>query len=497
MTLSMAEIQSVVADLKARLEGGHLERIDQPDRHRLVLRIRSGSARYWLLISVHPRFSRLHLLTARPEEGRPAAGFCNVLRQHLTGAPVVSISQAPGDRVVFIESAERDRLMQPHKVTLVAELVGVASNLVLLDEDGRILEALDRERSPRRTLGPGEPYVPLTPPEVLPDAARGNRFAGTAEPSDPLALSRAVQAHYARLEAEDALETARANLLGQVEAELRRRRTRLQNVERELKRSEQAESIRRQGELLKIALPQVRRGQREVEVQDFFDSAAPMVTIELDPRVTPEENLQRIFERYKKAKAGREKLAARLKQTERDVAALGQLLTRAETAGTLDALAELREQARKGRLLAPPPAARPAGKAAGPRSFVSADGLEILVARSGRQNAVLTFSIARGNDWWLHVLGWPGPHVVVRRSRDAEAPQETLIDAAHLAVHFSKLRGADYAEVVYTQRKNISRLKSAPEGTVSYSGARTMRVRMEPERIARLLSEQRTEGEGD
>ncbi len=499
MTLSMAEIRSVVADLKPRLEGGRVERIDQPDRHRLVLRIRNGPARYWLLVCVHPRFSRLHLLTARPEEGRPAVGFCNVLRQHLTGAPVVSLRQAPGDRVVVIESSERDRLMQPHRVTLVAELVGVASNLVLLDENDRVLEALNRERSARRTLAPGQPYVPLTPPDVLPDAALVDRFAGAADPDDPLALSRAIQTHYARLEAQDALESARSNLLGELEAELRRRRRRLHNVERELKRSEQAESIRRRGELLKIALPRVKRGQRQVEVQDFFDPDVPMVTIELDPRVPPEENLERLFERYKKAKAGRDKLAARLEQTERSVAALTELVARAEAAGGVEVLAELREGARKGRLLVPPPSGRPAGAkaAAGPRSFTSADGLEIMVARSARQNTVLTFSIARGNDCWLHVLGWPGPHVVVRRPRDAEVPQETLLDAAHLAVHFSKIRGADYAEVVHTQRKNLSRLKGAPEGTVSYSGARTLRVRMEPERIERLLREQRTEAEED
>ena len=109
----------------------------------------------------------------------------------------------------------------------------------------------------------------------------------------------------------------------------------------------------------------------------------------------------------------------------------------------------------------------------------------------------LTFSIARGNDYWLHVLGWPGPHVVIRRPKDAEVPQETLLDAAHLAVYFSKIRGADYGEVSYTQRKHISRLRGAPEGTVSCASARTLRVRMEPARLERLLHEQPSEAEAE
>jgi len=492
MSLSLAEIQSVVADLKPKLEGGRIERIDQPERHKLVLSVRNGPARYWLLICVHPRFSRLHLLTSRPERVKPAAGFCNVVRQHLTGSPVLALRQMAGDRVVVIESSERDRLMRPHKVSIVAELVGVASNLLLLDRNDRILGVLFREDSTRRTLAPGAPYVPLEQPATLPDAARVNRFSAVADAGDPLALSRAIQAHYARLEAEEALATARSNLLGSLEAELRRRRTRQRKVASQLKRAEEAESIRRRGELLKLALPQIERGQRKVEVQDFFDPAVPTLSIELDPRLTPEENLQRLFERYKKAKAGKEALAARLESTEQEVAALEDLIVAAEQATSVETLGELNQRARRQGLLRAPVAPRPAGvKAAGPRTFTSADGLDILVARSRRENNRLTFGIAHGNDYWLHVLGWPGPHVVIRRPRDREVPQETLLDAAHLAVHFSKLRGADSAEVSYTRCKYVSRLKGAPEGTVSYANERTLRVRMEPQRLARLLNSRR------
>ena len=88
MTLSTAEITAVVRDLKPRLEGGRIERMDQTEPDRLVLYVRNGPARYWLLICTHPRFSRLHLLTTRPARGRPASGFCKVLRQHATSAPL-------------------------------------------------------------------------------------------------------------------------------------------------------------------------------------------------------------------------------------------------------------------------------------------------------------------------------------------------------------------------------------------------------------------------
>ena len=75
----------------------------------------------------------------------------------------------------------------------------------------------------------------------------------------------------------------------------------------------------------------------------------------------------------------------------------------------------------------------------GPRVFHSEDGREILVARSRRENERLTLSIARGNDYWLHLADWPGPHVVVRAPK-GEVGEGALLDAAHLAVHFSKLQ---------------------------------------------------------
>ncbi|MHC4593118.1 MAG: Rqc2 family fibronectin-binding protein [Planctomycetota bacterium] len=485
----MAEIEAVVADLKPKLEGGRIERIDQPDRHKLILSIRNGPARYWLLICVHPRFSRLHLLTVRPDRRKPAAGFCNVVRQHITGATIDAVRQVPNDRVVVIESVGRDRLMQQRRISLAAELIGVGSNLLLLNEEGAILGVLFREASTRRKLVPGARYEPLEPPPFLPDKARVNRFADAAEQDKPLSLGRAIQAHYAALEATESLETGRGEALGMLRTGLKSRQRRLFRITAALEKARDAEAIRRQGELLKIALPQIQPGQSEVTVEDLFDPERPEVTIELDPSLSPQENMERLFRRYKKAKAGHGRLEERAEATRREVQAIEGLLASAEAASSVGELEELQVGARHlGLTLPAERAATPAVKAArkGPRSFRSVEGLEILVARNQRENRQLTFTVARGNDYWLHVLGWHGPHVVVRKPRDKSVSPETLLDAAHLAIHFSKLRGTDYAEVAYTQCKHVRRIKGGA-GKVSYSNASTLRVRVERERLDRLL----------
>ncbi len=489
MALSTAEIEAVVRDLKPKLEGGRIERIDQPDQHKLILSVLKDAERYWLLLCAHPLFSRIHLLTSRPEGGKPAVGFCNLVRQHLTNAPIEALRQAPGDRVVVIESIERDSLLRPHRVALVAELTGTGSNLIVLDESDRILSALCRRESGSRPLIPGAEYEPLKPPAGRPEA-RANRFAQAGLEGDPLALSRAIQSHYARLEAKEQVESLRLELTGALNAARRRARRRLRKVTADLEQARSAESLRRQGELLMIALAELKPGSRQVVVEDLFEPDRPDVTIELNPALSPQQNADRLFARYKKAKAAQGKLTARADQTRQELAALEGLMERAAAAQGVDSLSEMKQQARGLGVRFAEDRAESARRkrVSGPRTFRSADGFEILVARSRAENERLTFSIARGNDYWMHLTDWPGPHVVIRKPPDRSVSQQALLDAAHLVVHFSKIRGAEHAEVVYTQCKNVRRLKGSGQGTVSCSNPTNMRVRIERERLQRLLS---------
>ncbi len=497
MSLTTAEIRALTADLAPRLEGGRIERIDQPGPRKVVLTVRNGPALYWLLLCADPRFSRFHLLPQRPEQGPPAAGFCNAVRQHLTGAPLEALRQVPDDRVVVIETRERDELMHPHRVSLVAELIGVGSNLLLLDESERVLAALDSEDSPRRQVYPGALYNAPEPPETVPERARRNRFAEAADSDDPLALSRAVAAHYRALETGEELESLREELAGVLDRALKARRRRLRKVSEQLQRAGRAEEWKRKGELLKLALHQVSKGQTEVVVEDLFDPGRREVTIELDPSLSPTENLQRLFNRYKKATNSRETLEERLEATSDGLAGLEDLREQVEAAASADRLRELKSAVKQAGVLFPEDRRRRrrAGAARGPRRFQSVDGLEILVARNQKENDRLTFTIARGNDYWLHVRGWPGPHVVLRVPPDREPSRGALVDAAHLALHYSSIRGTDYGEVTYTRCKNVRRLKAAPPGKVSYADASTLAVRIQPRRIRRLLDTRPAEEE--
>jgi predicted ribosome quality control (RQC) complex YloA/Tae2 family protein len=245
-------------------------------------------------------------------------------------------------------------------------------------------------------------------------------------------------------------------------------------------------------------------------VPDFYtDAAGAMATIALDPARPPRETMEKLFRRAAKLERGRPHVQASIETNRQTIRKLEALLQEIEDWCEACKAAEEapgaipQEWIERSRALhvapqelesiapAPPPRSkkeeRDAALRKGVRSFRSRDGWEILVGKSARDNDALTFRLARGNDWWFHLAPAAGSHVVARNPDGGrELPQETLLDAAHLAVHFSKMRNTDRADVTYAQAKHVRRIKGAPPGKVQVERPKTIFVRIEPARMERL-----------
>ena len=114
----------------------------------------------------------------------------------------------------------------------------------------------------------------------------------------------------------------------------------------------------------------------------------------------------------------------------------------------------------------------PAGR---PLRFDSRRGFEILVGKNARQNEKITFDTAHSDDFWLHIRGMPGAHVVVRR-RGSDVDDGTLEEAAQLAAYYSKARGERNAEVIITRRRSVNRIAGGRPGQVSVRNEETIIV---------------------
>jgi predicted ribosome quality control (RQC) complex YloA/Tae2 family protein len=112
----------------------------------------------------------------------------------------------------------------------------------------------------------------------------------------------------------------------------------------------------------------------------------------------------------------------------------------------------------------------------------------VLVGRSAQDNDALTLRHARPYDHWLHARGVPGSHVVVPLERDETCPSDLLVDAAHLAAHFSGARGEALTEVQHTPRRYVRKARGAPPGSVALTREKVIVLRVDPDRLARLLA---------
>jgi predicted ribosome quality control (RQC) complex YloA/Tae2 family protein len=111
------------------------------------------------------------------------------------------------------------------------------------------------------------------------------------------------------------------------------------------------------------------------------------------------------------------------------------------------------------------------------RRFVSPDGLVVLVGRSASDNDVLSLKLASPRDFWLHVAGDSGSHVVVRNPDDlARLPRETARFAAALAAGHSKARGGGQVAVHVARCADLGKARGAPPGQVTLSRYTTIRA---------------------
>ncbi|MBI4976071.1 MAG: DUF814 domain-containing protein [Spirochaetes bacterium] len=102
------------------------------------------------------------------------------------------------------------------------------------------------------------------------------------------------------------------------------------------------------------------------------------------------------------------------------------------------------------------------------KRYLSSGGLIILAGQSDFSNDHLTFRVAKQNDLWFHVHGFPGSHVVLQCG-DTEPDRKDIEEAAGVAVHYSKMRNASSAQVVYCHARDVHKECGAKAGSVSIS----------------------------
>lgn len=304
-------------------------------------------------------------------------------------------------------------------------------------------------------------------------------------------LSAAMDAFYLGRDLRARMQQKSAGLQRHIKSALERTEKKKAIMLEAIRQSAQAEENRVFGDLLTANLHLIARGASSVTVQNYYADGCPETEIPLSTRLTPSQNAQSYYKKYRKAKVAGQYARGQLDAIERDLALLENALDDLDKCETTADLGEVRYVLSQAGFLRPEPSRGRGGKPkklpeGKPCRFTAPDGTVIEVGKNSLQNDRLTLH-ARGGETWLHAQGIPGSHVLIRT--EAPPSDETLLYAAKLAAYFSKGRYHPQLPVDYTLRKYVRKSANAPAGLVTYTNFKTLIIGLTPEDAARIIRE--------
>ncbi|HEO6437005.1 TPA: NFACT family protein [Streptococcus agalactiae] len=534
-------------ELQEQIEKGRIQKVNQPFDHELVLTIRNNRRNYKLLLSAHPVFGRIQTTEANFQNPQNPNTFTMIMRKYLQGAVIETIQQIENDRILEIIVSNKNEIGDHIKATLVVEIMGKHSNIILIDKnEHKIIESIKHvgfSQNSYRTILPGSTYIAppktkainpfdisdqtlfellqtndLSPKNLqqlfqglgrdtaleLSHCLKDNKlndfrqfFSREYYPSLTEKSFSAVQfssSHETFQSLGQLLdyyyqEKAEKDRIAQQASDL------IHRVQSELEKNIK-KLAKQQDELL--ATENAEEFRQKGELLTTYLSMVPnnqdvvvldnyytnqTIEISLDRALTPNQNAQRYFKKYQKLKEAVKHLKGIISDTENTITYLESVETSLNHASMED-INDIREELVETGFIKRR-AHDKQHKRKKPEQYLASDGKTIImVGRNNLQNDELTFKMARKGELWFHAKDIPGSHVLIRDNLNPN--DEVKTDAAELAAYYSKARLSNLVQVDMIEAKKLNKPSGTKPGFVTYTGQKTLRVTPTQEKIDSL-----------
>ncbi len=576
MALDGLTLNFIKEEIAAAAVGCRIEKVHQPSREELVLVLRGRNGAHKLLLSARANSPKIHFTAFPPENPAKPPMLCMLLRKHLTNAMLTAVRQEGLERALFLDFDATNEIGEPVKLTLCIEIMAQYSNIILINEQGNILDAVkrvDSETSSVRQILPGMLYK--MPPKQnkpdltdisadgiaqaisdIPNKAASNALLGCIQGISPIVcreiVSRAIgedkrteflsNAELNAIAAEtqklktvepqpcavidaggkpldfsffpitqygdnvrikyyetfsellddfyyekDRIERTKQNSseLQKLVSNLIQRTARKLDLQRkELEDCADREQLKINAELIAANIYQLQKGAPFYEVYNYYTNEN--IRINANPALTPNENSQRYYKEYRKAKTAEQMLTTLIANGEEELAYLDTVADALSRAETTAQIAEIKQElAHTGYLKSKQKPGIKAPKPLAPMEYESSDGFMILVGRNNEQNDRLSLKTAAKNDIWLHTQKFPGSHTIIVTEGE-EIPESTLVEAAIIAAYHSRARQSSGVPVDYTQVRNLKKPQGAKPGKVIYHVYNTLYVTPDRDLVNKL-----------
>ncbi len=512
-----------------------INKIYQISKTELFFQLRAEGRKQNLIISCHSIYNRINLTQKDYPTPEEPSNFVMFLRKHIDGATIFAIEQDEFDRYLTFSIATRNEIGDKITLFLSVELMGKYANVILYNEDGRILDLLKRIppfENNRRVLQPGarftkpeaqphkqnpfdatqidvgtdlthqlQGFSPLLSKEVKYRLSNGEQFESIIEQiklSNSLYVSpnldeqvhciplthlhqnfkqytimNGLDAIYFHKEEKDRIKQMTGDLFRLVRRELKHLRQKLPKLHRSLEEALDCDKWREFGDYLQPYNYLIKKGDSTITL-DRYDGEG-QITIPLDVKLDGLQNAKKYFQKYNKGKKGQIHMQEQIIICEREISYFEAIEQQLELANFNDAKEIREELASLGYCKSQVSKIRKKKKKDDPNITIieMPNGTIIAYGKNNIQNEFLTFKYARKTDIWLHCKDYHGAHVIIQ---NPEPSEDELRFGANLAAVYSKGKYSSSVPVNYCQIKQLKRVPGMPLGFVSLTNYKTIYI---------------------
>lgn len=491
-----------------------------------------------LIFSCNPSFPICYIADSKESVLENTAGLAANMKKHLLNAMLTDIQQLRFDRILCFKFAKINELGEIKNYSIYFEIMGKYSNFIFADENDKIIDLLKRfslEENRLRALFPGLKYEqPIIEEKISPlniTEDEFNKFKNEnsllknieglgkltvqnitdfnsftqllnaqSQPKIFLNKGRIVLGSVLNIlpkgkEYDDVLsfksfreainfyinsenlsssfDTLKTQLLDNINKKVKKNMRILSLLEDEALEKQDFIKYKEQGDILAASIYTLKRGMTSFTTYDFYNNKE--ISIPLDPQITPQENLEKLYKKYNKLKRGMEANKRRFIEINEELNYLNSIKLFIDNSSNTDNLKLIQEelisqgyiklQQKKGNR-------KKQIKEIG-YGVLEFEGFKILYGRNNIENDNLTFKVASKEDIWLHSKNIPGSHVIIKAN---EITEEMLLKGAEVAAYFSKSSTGDKISVDYTKKRYINKPKGSKPGFVTYENEKNILI---------------------
>ncbi len=408
----------------------------------------------------------LNILTASPQEllqratALPAANFAKALIATTTGIGKMTCTQLLAAADILPQT------VRPEQAELRA----------LADVIAKLQQTLSQAQPPVYTvIGRTNQVKTILPlrPLALDEGCTLKEFADINS-----AINYAVSLQPIQLPRHEQLQ----RLVNSESAKLNKK---LHALHEDLLHAENAEAERVLADTIMANLYQLRKGQATAELMNIY--TGDMITVKLDPLLTPTENAQAYYKRYNKYKRAQNEVRQQIEATQEMLAYLASLDASLLTAGSKNEVEEIRQELLAVGLLKEQGKRKSKGSLpkSQPLHLRLPSGTEIYIGKNNKQNDYVTFSLGAPRDLWLHTKDIPGSHLIIKGGMPSD--EHELVLALQLAAYFSKARYGSNVPVDCVEKRYVKKPAGSKPGFVIFTNQQTYYINPDEELLAPYL----------